>query len=153
MPPAIPNGTPDPALEAQKELLSHAYSSGMAYLNVVFGIGYAGFFATWGFTKDALTYSTKLGSALLICVSLLSFILFEVYKSFYLSQSLLSLSRAISQPHNFHAPINAWRLETRSREIRMGRIWAVAFWITLITGVSAGFVLMSAFIHGLLING
>jgi hypothetical protein len=153
MPPANSPKQFDTVLEAQKELLAHSYSNGMAYMNVILGAGYAGFFATWSFTKDALTYSTKMGSALLICASLLSFIIFEVLKMYYLSKSLIALGRAVGDPANFGALLNQWKVEAQAREMRMGRIWAVSFWFTLVTGISAGLTLMSAFIHGLLING
>ena len=149
---AIPLSQKDPVLEAQKELLTHAYGNSMAYMNVVFGIGYAGFFATWGFTKDALTYETMLWSALLICASLLSFILFEVYKSFHMSQSLVGMAKAVAYPVHFQQIILSWKAETQARELRFLRIWRVVFVFTLTTGVAAGLTLMSAFVHGLFIN-
>lgn len=137
-------------LETQKELLSSAYSQAQAYTNVILGAGYAGFFAAWGFTRDQLTPTQVLWSALLVTLSLLSFVLFEVYKSFYTSQALLGLSRTVQDPSQFAQLLEKWKLERRSAEIRFGRIWASTFWITLLSGLAGGLVLIYSFVSSLI---
>ena len=42
-------------IDAQKEIISFSYSQGMAYANLIIGAGYAGFFATWAFTRRLLS--------------------------------------------------------------------------------------------------
>jgi hypothetical protein len=120
-------------LDAQKELLASSFNQAMAYTNVILGAGYAGFFATWAFTRDKLSPRETLWSAFLLTVSLLSFVLFEVYRSFYTSRQLLGLSRAVNDPANIAQRLLEWQRERHSVEIRFGRIWATTFWITLLT--------------------
>ncbi len=136
-------------LEANKELLSHAYDRGMAYTNLILGAGYAGFFTTWSFTKDRLSERQTLWSALLVSLSLISFVVFEVYKTFYLSQSLLGLTRAVQDPANINRLIEEWQRDARSAQIRFGRIWATTFWFTLLTGLLGGAILIYSFVRAL----
>ena len=133
-------------LEAQKELLSSSYSKAGAYTNMVLGLGYAGFFGLWALTKEYLTNGQVLWSALLMAISLLTFILFEVYKSFYISQSLLGLERAVSDPQNFRQKILQWQSESHTKTIRFGKIWSSIFWVTVVTGIGGALILMYAFV-------
>jgi hypothetical protein len=139
-------------LDAQKELLASAYSSAAAYTNIILGAGYAGFFATWAFMRERLTPATELWAALLVLVSLLSFILFEVYKSFYISRSLLSLERAVGNTDNFSALLAMHKVEAQRLALQFGSVWLRSFWFILLTGVGGGVVLICAVIHGLLLH-
>ena len=136
-------------LEARKKLLSSSYSKAGAYTNMVLGLGYAGFFGLWALTKEYLTNDQVLWAALLMLISLLTFILFEVYKSFYTSKSLLGMARAMSDPQNFHQKILQWESENQTKTIRFGMIWSSVFWVTVITGIGGALILMYAFIVNL----
>jgi hypothetical protein len=144
--------TIDSLISAQKELLAFAYNSAAAYTNLILGAGYVGYFATWAFLKDRLTPLTELWSALLVLVSLLSFILFEVYKSFYVSQSLLSLQRAVQDPAHFLQRVQEYERDRQARDIRMGRIWATTFWFCLLTGFAGGLIFISAVVHAIFLR-
>lgn len=137
-------------LDAQKELLSFSFSRAMAYTNLILGAGYAGFFATWGFTRDRLSAHETLWAALLVTLSLLSFVLFEVYKSFHISTTLLGLSRAVADPANLTQRLVDWQRKAQSADIRFGRIWAATFWFTLLTGLGGGGILIYAFVRALI---
>jgi len=137
-------------LDAQKELLSFGFNRAMAYTNLILGAGYAGFFATWTFTRDQLSARGTLWSALLVTLSLLSFVLFEVYKSFHISRTLVGLSRAVADPVNLAQRLLDWQRERYSVEIRFGRIWAATFWFTLLTGLAGGSILIVAFVRALI---
>lgn len=136
-------------LEAQKELLSSSYSKAGAYTNMVLGLGYAGFFGLWALTKEYLTNIQVLWSALLMAISLLIFILFEVYKNFHISQSLLGLESAVSDPQNFRQKISRWKSESHVKTIRFGKIWSSVFWATVATGMGGALILIYAFIVNL----
>ena len=144
--------TIDSLIAAQKEILAFAYNSAAAYTNVILGAGYVGYFATWAFLRDRLTPLTELWSALLVLASLLSFILFEVYKSFYLSQSLLSLQRAVQDPAHFMQRIQEYERDRQARDIRMGRIWASTFWFCLSTGVVESLIFIAAVVHAIVLR-
>jgi hypothetical protein len=137
-------------LEAQKELLSAAYSQAQAYTSLILGAGYAGFFAAWGFTRDQLSAPQILWSALLVTLSLMSFVLFEVYKSFYVSRALLALGRTVQDPAQFPQLLENWKAERRDADIRFGRIWAGSFWVTLPSGLGGGLILIYGFVSSLI---
>ena len=154
MPPATAQPPQQPLvnqqlLDAQKELLSAMYSRANAYTNLILGAGYGGFFAIWAFTRDQLTAPQVLWSALLVLLSLLTFVAFEVYKNFHISRALLSLNRAVEDEEHFAARILEWKRDQHEREIKFGQIWARAFWFTLVSGFGGGLVLVYAFIREL----
>lgn len=136
-------------LEAQKELTAHAFGQAQAYTNVILVVGYAGFFAIWSFVKADMTRAQVFWSGLLIALSLTAFILWEIYGAFYRSRSLLSLARAVNDPSNFEKLIAQHRSEERTRVIWLGRVWAITFGFTVITGFSAVGILLWVFVSAL----
>lgn len=136
-------------LAAQKELICSAYSQEMAYTNLIIGAGYAGFFATWAFTRKLLPDQLVLWSALFISISLISFVGFEVYKTFYMSRDNLELGEAVSHPDQFERLIREYQQKHQARIIKFGKIWTRTFGISVATGFSAGGLLMASFIIGL----
>ena len=136
-------------LDAQKELLSAAFSQARAYTNLILGAGYGGFFAVWAFMRGQLTAPQVLWSALLVTLSLISFVAFEVYSSFYNSRALLNLARAVEDEAHFATRILEWKRDQQRRNIRFGKIWGSVFAVTFLTGFSGGLVLLYAFIRGL----
>jgi hypothetical protein len=75
------------AIERQKDemakMLSITFDKGMAYTNLIILGGYAGAFTIWNFTKDSLHERAEIWVAMLLCISLLTFISFEVFKMIY----------------------------------------------------------------------
>jgi len=137
-------------LDAQKELLSSSYNQLMAYTNLIIGAGYAGFFATWAFTRKLLPDQLVLWSALLISISLISFVGFEVYKTFYMSRDSLELGEAVSNPTQFEELILQHNRKHQDRMIKFGIIWTRTFAISVVSGFAAGGLLMTSFIIGLI---
>jgi hypothetical protein len=85
-------------------------------------------------------------------VSLLSFILFEVYKSFFVSKSVLSLHRAIADLAHFVQRLQDYELERQRRDLQMAKVRASTFWFTLLTGLAAGLALISVVVHGIFLR-
>jgi hypothetical protein len=139
-------------VEAQKEVLAGIYSQAMAYTNLVIGAGYVAFFATWAFTRSFLTPRQILWSALLMTISVLAFVAFEVYKSFFISLSVLKLDKATHAVNDasFVKAIQEYERDQRTRQIVAGRVWIVAFAVCVVTGFGAGLVLLYAFVENLL---
>ena len=136
-------------LNAQKELLAHSFGHAQAYTSVVLLAGYAGFFAIWSFLKNDLSKVQTFSSGLLIALSLSSYIIWEVYQSFYRSRSLLGLATAIEHPENLEELLAEYRRLERDRVIWLGRVWIFVFGLTVLTGFSAAGILMWAFIETL----
>lgn len=147
--PAGPNPQQQQLLDAQKELLAFSFNGAMAYTNLILGAGYAGFFTTWAFTRDHLSVRQSLWSALFVTLSLLSFVVFEIFKSFHISKTLIGLSRAVADPAGLAQRLIEWQRERQSAEILFGRMWVMTFWFTLITGLFGGLILIYAFVSSL----
>jgi hypothetical protein len=137
-------------VEVQKELLSASFSQAQAYTNIVLGAGYAGFFAVWAFTRDYLSDLQVLWSALLMSFSLIAFVAFEVYKSFFTSRTLLGLAETVQDESKFVERLAEWKREMHHRQLEFGRIWATTFWFAVVTGFGGGLVLLYAFLRQLL---
>lgn len=136
-------------LNAQKELIAHAFGQAQAYTNVVLLAGYAGFFGIWSFLKPELSKSQLFWSALLVSLSLAAFILWEVYQSFYRSRSILSLARTVEDPARFSELVEQYRLDEFDRVITLRRVWVVAFSFCVVTGFGGVCVLLWAFVQTL----
>lgn len=136
-------------LNAQKELLAHAYGQAQAYSSVILLAGYAGFFAIWSFLRQDISKAQIFISGFLIAVSLTSYIVWEVYQAYYRSRSLLGLNRAIQDPNNFENLLAEHKKAEHDRQIWFGRIWITVFGFAVITGFSAVAVMLWAFIDTL----
>jgi hypothetical protein len=141
--------TPRDPVEVQKELIAHAFGQAQAYTNVVLGMGYAGFFAIWTFLKPELSKAQVFWSALLVSVSLASFILWEVYNAYYRSRSLLSLANTVQNPATFTEAIEQYKRDEHARVVNLRRIWVGAFALTVLPGFGGLLVLIWAFIRSL----
>ena len=156
MPPLTPSGPSlqqSPAqqqlLDAQKELLSAAFSQANAYTNLILGAGYAGFFAAWAFTKDRLTVTELFWSALLVTCSLFIFVTFELVKAFYTGTAYIGLARVVADEANFMSHLAQFKKARHASDIRFGKIWLYVFLVTAITGLAGGGILISAFVRNL----
>ncbi len=136
-------------LEAQKELLSSSFSHAQAYTNAVILGGYASFFAIWNFTKPQLTDGQILWSALLMSLSLMSFVAFEIYGMIFRSQSILELAKAVNDPGHFETLLKEHKEKEKTRATKYGKVWVIALAISVSAGFGAAGVLMWAFIREL----
>ena len=89
-------------------------------------------------------------SALLVMLSLISFILFEIYKTYVQTRSLLGRAKILEEDSLLSTRLNVWKVEEHARQIKFGRIWARTFWFTLLTGLAGGSVLIYSFMIGLI---
>jgi hypothetical protein len=68
------------------------------YSKLVLGLGYAGFFGAWAGTKANLRPAELVASALLICLSLFAYIVFEILQAGFLSRAAIDLGRTLGKP-------------------------------------------------------
>lgn len=136
-------------VNVQKELLAHAYGHAQAYASVVLLAGYAGFFGIWSYLKQDLSKGQVFSSGFLIALSLSAYISWEVYQSYYRSQALLGLNKALQNPENLADLLEEHNKTQQDRTITYGRIWIFVFGFTVLTGFSAVSILMYAFIETL----
>jgi len=142
--------------DTQIKLLTAVFDKSTAYTNLMIIAGYAGFFSLWQITKDYLSKPQVLWSALLVFISLISFVLFEVTKMIVIQQDISSKAKALQLPEVRQNPqVLVKRLEeignTHERiNFKFMRYWVVTMVVTLSCGLSGAGILAFAFISGLI---
>ena len=101
-------------VEAEKEIIAYSIEKSHTYTRgVVFG-GYAAFFATWAFTKSLLENWEVLLSVLSMIMSVVVFVLYEVFKMISSNRSTAQLASEIyADPNNVHALRTDWLQQQR----------------------------------------
>lgn len=146
----------DLAVDLNVRIIAAAYEKASAYANLLIVAGYAGFFALWQMTKDYLGRKQTLLSALLMLVSLIVFIVFEIYKGHYTSRFLKTFHNSILKREHqtslgtFVEQMTALEQAERQGALRFLTFWNMTFWVTTITGLGAGFILAVSLVHRLL---
>lgn len=84
--------------EAQQKLITASYDKAASYTTVIIFGGYAGIFAIWQLTKDHLSKEQALCSALLVLISLVSFVAFELVKMIMVSKSIFRKVAILNTP-------------------------------------------------------
>jgi hypothetical protein len=141
--------------EANEKLLSLAYDKAATYTTIIIFGGYAGLFGIWQLTKEYLSKDQALWSALLIMISLLAFVLFEVFKMIFTTRAFMSKAKVLNQPlvrNNPQRLIAALQDLENVQKAQLGNfmvVWAVAVTVCLAGALVATGILAFAFICGL----
>jgi len=138
---------------ANIELLSNAFERARAYTNLVILGGYAGAFTIWNFSRPILTNHGLVGVALLLTVSLTTFVFFEVFQMYFLTRIFLK-HRAIliaSVPgKEFLRRHERYRAESNAATVRVLLvIWSIALSVCVLTALLALGILLEAFFAAL----
>ena len=132
--------------EFMKELVSHQYSRLAAYSNIIILVGYAVFFTVWSALKNDLPELVIFSSVLLMTLSVMIFILFEIFKMFS-AQKLFSKQLEIfeTEPDLAIAVKSAENLSNEFN-VKIFKIWGKIFKPTVAFGVIAGLIFIISFI-------
>jgi hypothetical protein len=137
---------------AQKELLSASNEQAKSYTAAVTAGGFAALFALLAQLKEQLTPATLYAAAGLLTVSVALFVGWEILGMFIRGQSGFSIARALNDPDSFHEKIAAHRERT---SLSMGRYqiaWYVVSGSSVLAGTACFIILISAMVHGFLLN-
>ena len=142
------------AEEIQKRLVdmvTASYDRGAQYTTIVTTLGYAGFFSAWGSLKPHLGPRVGIWSLALVLVSLLAFIIWEVYGTFYRDSAVMSWLKIYEEDPA--KALNNWKnaqvLELRRRNTQI-RYLVLARYMTLVPGlIGGGILVIAAVIAGL----
>ena len=135
----------DDIFAAQEKLFSSAFDKAKAYSQIISGIGYAGIFAGWSFTKPFLSREEIFWSAFLASLSIMSFVLFEVFTSFVTSRSLLGMAKALEDKSRFLSVMEANERKEKKLRLLYAKAWFVIWPFSFVTGVAAAGILIGAF--------
>jgi hypothetical protein len=142
-----PSQSPNLAKELQ-EIQSRMFDRASAYTKLILGLGYGGFFAAWSGAKPNLRPLELMSSALLMLVSLLLFIGFEIYEAYFLSSRSIALAKGISSQHSdLGGAIAKLKTEEAAAIRTYIRVWKLIFWPSTVFGVLGALILIEAFVR------
>lgn len=128
--------------EAIIDIVSVTYDRAVAYSNVMIIAGYAGVFATWHLVEPDLNRTATIWVALLLAISLTTFVAFEVYKMVIISISMkpqLSLLSASVDDSEFLRQLS--EIQRKQKHTAMKLTWR-AWYCVLVVAVPTGFAAM-----------
>ena len=146
----------DDFIDANIKLVSAMHEKSKAYTNLIMIAGYASFFGIWSLTKDHLSAKEELWSALLMSISILTFVLFEVFIMYISGRQVLAWSAALRDPQVQGKPDaimeQMQNYEKRSQRtiVQLSHAWYVNLVIAVFTGLTALGILFYAFIRGII---
>ncbi|MGD0283434.1 MAG: hypothetical protein ABSB95_13850 [Dissulfurispiraceae bacterium] len=134
-------------IDALTRVVSAAYDKSSNYTKLVIAIGYAAFFTVWEKTKYLLSDQQMLWAGLLITISCLFFILWEVIKMTVtgIHENRWYVSIAAS-PQDFDKVFSVATKNAQRLNIKFIRFWYVALAVILLSGLSGVGILLYSFI-------
>ena len=145
----------DAIIETQIKILTVTYDKAVAYTNLIVLAAYAGFFGLWQITKEYIPKNLALWSALLILISVVTFVAFEIITMVYVHHNVQTTVAALKDPEVRKNPqsVNNALIEISLVHERVTfhlmRVWAMALVLTISTGMAGSGLLAYAFIIGL----
>jgi hypothetical protein len=127
------------------------YDKASAYIRIIIGLAYAGFFTVWAGTNRYMGRSAVLWSALLMSLSVMAYVAFEVVQMLFLSLAALKFSKAAQvNPLNLQASMETFRQWEIKSHRRLVGFWFMAIVLSVVPGFAAACVLVVSFVHRLL---
>lgn len=136
----------------QKDMLADLFNQAQAYTNLVIVTGYAGAFAIWNFLSDKLSPATGLCVGLLLCISLGTYIAWELYGMLQKRISMMALIKSVDNFGRYSAEVEAYQDRNQLVLRRFERYWPVTMIVAAGSAALAMILLISAFCHGLLLQ-
>ena len=142
--------------DTQLRIVTGAFDKAIAYTNLMIIGGYAGVFGIWQLAKEHLTKEQTLWSALLVLISLTTFIVFEVVKMVFISRALQAKSKVLNSPQARRTPEQLLKqlqdLEATQQigSTRFHVYWAITVMVAIATALAGVAILGYAFVSGLL---
>lgn len=137
-------------VEKQKEVIANSYEHSKQYANVIVIGGYAGIFAVWNFTKDDLERWQTLASGLCVLSSLLIYIIFELYSSWFRSSQMSRQLKQLEEAERLDRLPEKFGKAEQERAQQFIKIWPYFFFIAVSFALAGASILIYSFVSGLL---
>lgn len=137
-------------IEKQKDIVLTTYEQARSYSNIIMMGGYAGLFAIWSFTKTELVQWQVVSVGLLALVSILLFVLFEIYGSWLRSAQTFGLLKQLAQAEQMNKFPDNYGKQERVRVETLAKIWPFFFFSALTSGLAAAAILAYSFVQKLM---
>jgi hypothetical protein len=119
-------------IDAQKEVISHLYEKSHQYVTIIVAGAFAAYFATFSTVSQRYSTQELLLSAGLMSVSLMVFILWEIFQICYVSITVIRGTFGKKEMPSWHNPL-----------------WGLALLLTLGTGIPAMGLSLWTYVRGL----
>jgi hypothetical protein len=127
------------------------FEKAQAYANALILAGYAGLFTLWSFAQKNLTHRQIDVVAIMLGLSLMLFVSWEIYSMTFSATSYSRFVEIIDEsPEKFFARFDSYQRELRLRTKKYRRRWAFCFYPTLVFGYGAAVLLLYNIIANLL---
>jgi hypothetical protein len=137
-------------LKDLRDLQTALYDKASAYTKLIMGLGYGGFFLAWSGTRPYLSPRLLVASALLVTVSLVLYILFEVCQTMVGSYLSIEFAGAVNKPDGDVADaLRTYKMKAARLTSPLLRIWKVVFPLSVLTGLAGAGILVYAFVGSL----
>ena len=147
MPPTT--GTPGNSehLKEIAALVSSTYDKASTYSKLIIGLGYGGFFTAWSGTRQYLSPTALVGSALLVTVSLVLFVVFEIWQAMIVSHLSLDFEDSVKQAAgNIGTALQTHNAKASRLFKPLRSAWYFVFPASAVTGLLGAFILIYAFV-------
>ena len=138
-------------LKELTEFQNTFFDKASTYTKVIVGLGYGAFFTAWSGTKSHLSPRSLLWSALLVTISLLFFVAFEICQTLIISYLGIRFTQAVSESEqDTLRELQTFRSLSRALTKPLLRAWVVVFPVSALCGLAGAAVLIAAFVHSIL---
>lgn len=138
-------------LDLVKELMDKQHAHQSAYNTVIIGVGYAGFFALWNLVKDGDRPGLHAFAGLMIAVSLILYVGWEVGQMIYRTVQLQRITQELETGSRVDQ-LQVFADGMRGIERRAFRWWPVVLVPCVVTGLVGGAALLFVFVLDLIDN-
>jgi hypothetical protein len=151
MPPIDPVPPAASILKELADFQSAMYDKASTYTKVIMGLGYGGFFAAWSGTKAHLSPKLLVGSALLVTLSLVLYIVFEISQTMIASYLSIEFANTVNKPGaDVSAALWAYKKKASRLTTPLLSVWKIVFPVSAVTGLAGAGTLIYAFVDSLL---
>ena len=117
---------------------STLYDKSASYTNLVMAAGYAAYFAMWSNTVSLISHCLARTSAILMLISLMVFIFWEVAKMVLIGLNNKNLAKVALAPFNeFDALLQAHQIKEHTLNARLAIAWPLVLIIAIPTAFIA----------------
>lgn len=134
----------------QEQIINSIFEQSRSYVNIIMMGGYAGLFAVWNFTKDDLVHWQSMTVGLLITLSILSFVLFEIYGGWLRTTQVFGLTEQLEKAKQMEKFPDDYGKQEQERAKIMKKVWPFFFFVTLTSGILAGIILLYSFVTSIM---
>lgn len=138
------------SVNKQKEVIASSYEQAKQYSNIVILAGYAGLFTIWNFTKDNLEVWEALSVGLLTIISILIYIIFELYGAWLRTTQVKNQMNELLEAERLHKFPDEYGKGEMSRAGVFMAIWPYFFFSAIAFALCAASILIYSFISKLL---